>query len=388
LHAHNGDILVEAKSVLALLGAVDTANPDGTIVFRNTGIGGTLIGGTNADTGTDIALDQAELDLISGGNVVIDSVAQPVMIDKLTIASGTGTNSLRFLTTGTIDINDVIAGDGSGIVQIGGGSGADPDGLVDEAALVSQIRANIGAVGTRAAILLPNGTVDLRAGRIVFATPTLVDKFLPQDGAPPGDKAVASEVADASSALYTSDDSSRQFLTARLLKVSYAHFALFQNTAAASGGGVALNETLPPSTGSLALQLFSTGERTDNSFLLFGSINGFVGRAAGILPNSSLEIRSGGVTRIAQGNARVNGCVIGSPDRGCLVTDSAPPNFAIYDQRQTQIFGFADDPLLFFNPLVGRGNEGLIVDIADAPVGIDTIECDPSKGPCAASGPK
>jgi hypothetical protein len=44
--------------------------------------------------------------------------------------------------------------------------------------------------------------------------------------------------------------------------------------------------------------------------------------------------------------------------------------------------------LLFFNPLVGRGNEGLIVDIADAPVGIDTIECDPAKGPCGTASPK
>ncbi|MET0308992.1 MAG: filamentous hemagglutinin N-terminal domain-containing protein [Sphingomonas sp.] len=388
--AGNGDMLIEAKTGLALLGAVQAGDAR-TVTIRNTGTGGTIVGGTTAG-GTGIALDDSEMDLITAGNVVIDSKAQPLTIQKLTIASGTGKTSLRLLTTGAIELTDMISGDGTGTLQIGGSAIDDPDGLVDPAKLATQLKADIGDSGTKGAILLPNGTVDLRAQKIVFARPHLIDKYLPASGASPSNATVAFDVANAASELYTSDGTGRVFLTAKTLKVSYSDFALFQNTAAASGGGVTLNEVSPPSITALALQLFSTGDRADNSFALFGHINGFFGRAAGILPNESIQFASIGgnprITRIAQGNSRLNGCVIGSPDKGCLVTDPPRPNFSIYDQRQTQLFGMADDPLLFFNPLVGRGNEGLIVDIADAPVGIDTIECDPSKGPCTTGAPK
>ncbi|WP_213982304.1 hypothetical protein, partial [Sphingomonas sp. dw_22] len=390
--ALNGDISIEAKTALSLLGVIETVDPGRTVTLSNTGTGGTIIGGTTADNGSDIVLDNAEIALVSSGNLVIDSKARPVAIDRLTIAGNTGRTSFRILSTGAIVLNDTISGDGTGVLQIGGSSTDDPSGLVDETKLATQIAADIGDSGTRAAILLPNGTVDLRARRIVFARTGLIDRYLPASGTSPSDAAVALDVANAASPLYTSDGTGRQFLTAKRLKVSYANFALFQNTGGPNGGGVALNETAPPTVTGLALQLFGPGDRTDNSFALFGTINGFIGRGAGILPNEIIEIWAAGgnprVVRIAQGNARLNGCVIGSPDKGCLVNDPPRPNFSIYDQRQTQLFGMADDPLLFFNPLVGRGNEGLIVDIADAPVGIDTIECDPANGPCPQGEPK
>jgi hypothetical protein len=81
----------------------------------------------------------------------------------------------------------------------------------------------------------------------------------------------------------------------------------------------------------------------------------------------------------------VNGCVIGSPDKGCLVTDPPRPNFSIYDERQTQLFGSTENVELLFNPLVGRANEGLFVDIVDAPVGIDTLQCEPGEVDCPRS---
>jgi hypothetical protein len=71
----------------------------------------------------------------------------------------------------------------------------------------------------------------------------------------------------------------------------------------------------------------------------------------------------------------VNGCVIGSPDRGCLIVDLPPPEISTIDERQAQALISTDDPSEFLNPLVGRGNEGLILDIAQVPVGIDMIEC-------------
>ncbi|WP_167737530.1 hypothetical protein, partial [Sphingomonas parva] len=393
--ANNGNILLEVGGPLALLGAIETrpgatgaVDPAREVEIRNTGGGTTIVGGTTADTGADLALDDAEMDLVRAGNVVIDSRARPIVFGTLSLASETGATSARFLTTGAVQINGAVSGSGGGVLQIGGSTTLEPAGLGDPATLASQIGVNIGDSGTAGAITFENGTVDLRAQRVVFGRGALLDRYL--GSSPLNDTAVAADVANPASALYVGDATGRNFLSAKLLRVRYSNFALFQNTGASLGGGVLLNEQSPPTVNGLALQLYSTGEDGGNSFALFGRVNGFVGRSAGVLPNENLEIAdlAGGtrIVRITQANSRVNGCVIGSPDRGCLTTDPPRPNLSIYDERQTQLFGSAEDPGLFFNPLVGRGNEGLIVDIADVPVGIDTIECDPNDATCPARG--
>jgi hypothetical protein len=111
------------------------------------------------------------------------------------------------------------------------------------------------------------------------------------------------------------------------------------------------------------------------------------------LPNSNVEISAGGVVRVTRASSRLNGCVIGAPERGCLQTDVAVPDFALRPQVQTALVAQAQDNTLFFNPLVGRGNEGLIVDIVEAPVNLDRIDCPAGTpggaeavAPCAAEG--
>jgi hypothetical protein len=370
---------MESAGQIQLGGEIDTTGAR-TITVRNTGSNTTSIG--SSDSG--FALDQAEVNRLNATRVVVDSRAQNVTIGAVAIDANTGPESLRFLTTGQVNITGKVSGGGTGVLQIGGNSIADPSGLIASNTLAQRITLDIGTNESGPGIDFRSGTLDLRAQKIVFGRSALINRVAGLDN--PG---VALEVANAASTLYQGDATSRNFLTAKLLRVSYSDYALFQNTAGPAGGGVVLNDRQPPTTSDLALQLFSTGDNKDNSFALFGRINGFIGRAAGILPNENLEISSGEgtgrVIRITQSSSRVNGCVIGSPDKGCLVTDPPRPNFSISDERQSQLFGATENAELLFNPLVGRANEGLFVDIVDAPVGIDTLQCEPGEENCPRS---
>jgi hypothetical protein len=90
--------------------------------------------------------------------------------------------------------------------------------------------------------------------------------------------------------------------------------------------------------------------------------------------------------RVNQPNSRVNGCIIGSADKGCLATDPPRPLFSLYDRRQTQLFDGTDDPSLFFNRSLGAGMKASLPTSRTAPIGIDTIECDPSDPNCPRVG--
>ncbi len=380
---------------VSISGAVAVLGGNSTIILRdNGGAPGTTSSIGDGLSGSGFDFTQGMINGLNAANVVIDAGTRNVTFGALALDADTGTKSLRFLTTGSISITNKISGAGTGVLQLGGSSAADPSasGPVDSATLAKQITADIGDSGEHVSIDLPKGTLDLRAQRIVFGKTSLIDKYLPAGGSPLADNLVALDVANAASPLYISDGTGRQFIGAKLLRVSYSNFALFQDTGGPAGAGVSLNVIAPPAVVNLALQLFSSGDGGGNSFALFGTINGFIGRSAGILPNESIEIATPlsvpRVTRITQSSSRVNGCVIGSPDKGCLVTDPPRPNLSIYDARQTQLFQAADDPSGYVNPLVGRSNEGLIVDIANPAVSIDTIDCGPDGRSCATGGEK
>ena len=377
----NGDILLESEGQIAIGGKVE-ATGDRLLTIRNTGTTATTIGGTGEAGG--FALADAEMDFLNASRIVVDSRTRNLTFRPLTIEAATGRRSLHFLSTGAVTIAGSIAGAGTGLLQIGGAGTDEPSGLVAPATLAQSITLDIGNGAGGAGIDFAGGTVDLRAQKIVFGRSELIQQVAALDSA-----GVAREVANGGSPLYQGDISRRDYLKAKLLRVSYSDHALFQNTGGPAGGGVVLNGSTTPTTSHLALQLFSTGDRANNSFALFGNINGFIGRAAGILPSQNLEFAtdsgSGRVLRITQSSSRVNGCVIGSPDRGCLVTDPPRPGLSIYEGRQIQLFGATENPDLLFNPLVGRGNEGLFVDIADAPVGIDTLQCQPGEENCPRS---
>jgi hypothetical protein len=81
----------------------------------------------------------------------------------------------------------------------------------------------------------------------------------------------------------------------------------------------------------------------------------------------------------------VNSCVIGSPDRGCIITDAPRPNFKLSDERQSQLFVATDDNSISVNPLIGRGNDALIVGIANAPVNLPPPDCKDGDTSCGTA---
>jgi len=150
-----------------------------------------------------------------------------------------------------------------------------------------------------------------------------------------------------------------------------------------STDGGALNTT------DLAIQLFSTGETTGNSFAMFGVVNNFQLNSAALLTNKVIELSEPTTTtspsRVTRSNSRINGCVIGAPDKGCLTTDVAQPKFNFYDERQASLFDADKSSTIAVSPLVGRGNDGLIVDVASPPISMDVTECRPDDSTCTAN---
>ncbi|MBA2920559.1 filamentous hemagglutinin N-terminal domain-containing protein [Sphingomonas sp. MAH-20] len=373
----SGQILLDSAGDIAIGGMVSAGGANPNLTLRNSGAGATVIG-EGAGSGS-FNLADAEMDNLSAANIVVDSGAQDVTFGQLSVAPGTGTSSLRFLGTGTVELKGAITMGGassssapSRTLQIGGGAG--PAAVVTGTTpLAALIQADVSA----ASLKLDDGIVDLRAKRIVFGSGGSIARYVKASP-----DLVSTDISRPSSNIYQPSGPTT-FLSAGRLLVSYSDFALFQKTLPA-GGGADINRSGLSTDPSL--QLFSTGDNVSNSFAMFGTVNGLVSSAAAVPPVFFDDVGGRRTNRVTQVNSRVNGCVIGAPDKGCLNTDPPRPNFSVYDQRQTQLFGRAEDASLFFNPLIGRGNEGLIVDIADAPVGIDTIDCPPDDASCKNPG--
>jgi len=376
----DGAITLTARDA-ALTGVVN-ADAATITILRGTGATATRIGSfASAATTPALTLDDAEIGRLAADTVVIGSGtdASDIALGGLTLGTATGDKSLKFLGTGKITLSGAItdAGAVARTLQIGGDATAIDATTATPLALplASRIEATLGSDTSGASIALPAATVDLRGARITFSDTTAVqgrDSIGSIAAATEGqsDAAAAQVVADrlvssSGSGLYRNNQSRNVFLKAKLLRVSYSGFALFQNTdPSLQGLGVELNLTTPAANGtSPVLELRSLGDAPANSFALFGTINGFVGRTAGLLPNTVLEfVDPARTVRITQSNSRVNGCVIGSPDRGCLITDAPPPTLRLFDQRQLQLFGVADDLTIPFEPSVGSSNEALIGD--------------------------
>jgi len=332
------------------------------------------------------ALTADELNRLDAPTITLDARGNAVTIGNAALGTG-GTNTLlRLLTSGDVTLTGTIGGTGSNAagaartLQIGGtraASAVDANGIAQPAELANSLSATLN---TGAGIQWAGGTVDLRARGIVFG-----DGALRREVAASNPAGIAINlVANPNSTLYRSGVG-RDFLSARLLQVRYRSYALLQNAGASAtaSSGVVLNPG-GTTTGPVALQLFGPGDTgsaggAGDSFALFGTINGAVERSAGLLPESVIQFAGGQprVVRVTQANARVNGCVIGSPDRGCLNVDSPPPLIRLFDERQIQLFGTEENPDILFEPLIGTNNEALVGDLggvdatglADCPTG-------------------
>lgn len=382
--ANGRNITIEAADV-DLQGLIDATA--GTITLRNTGANATLIGDGTVTTGANFGVSNAELGRLRSNTLVVNSGSRALELGTFTIDATTGRTDTRLLATGTVEITGAVtvAGTAERTLQIGGLLGD----LGDDAAAVPLATSLIARIDRASAPRIDAGSanVELRAEKILFGTGAMVDEYIGKS-----DEEIARIVSDPTSKLYY--DAAAQpidvFLTARTVTVGYKNFALFQNTDINRSAGVLINSPaagLPQQT-ALALRLVSTGENGNNSFAMFGVVNNFFGTSAALLTNDAIQIvnPTGDLNdfRITRASSRINGCVIGAPDRGCLATDIPQPNFNLYDERKIALFDVDDDQTIAVSPLIGRGNDGLIVNVADAPVGIDTIECRPEDPNCPA----
>ncbi len=349
---------------------------------------GTEIGTVRNPANGAFAVSQAELGSLNATTVVIEtdqagSTPQSVKVGDLALSGGASTSRFAILTkaigggtdTAPITLGGAITGNYAGTLQIGGDTAAAPT-------TTSAISASITADITAANVLLPGATVDLRAKKILFGLPSLLNDptIVSGDIQAINDKIIS----NANSALFFGGFSgnivpSGVFLKASSLRVKYQDLALFQNTGVS---GTSIGTELGPSNlsagGPVALSLDASGS-TLNAFALFGKLNGFIDRPAGLLPETVIQFsaETGNVRTvlISQSNSRVNGCVIGSPDKGCLVTDVPNPSIRLFDERQAQIFNTADDNRVVLDPLIGTNNEGLIGDIASPSLSYENPEC-------------
>ncbi len=375
-----------------------------TITLTNTGTGTTAkssIGGTSS---TGYALTDAEVNRLKGANVNIDAGTNAVDLSTLTLGSDVGTTNLRFLTTGAMTLSGRIAESAAvatRTVQFGG-TLTPPNTPVADSGLATSLFATATATATAdgngAAILLPSATVDLRAQRVIFGQ----SAFIAATRAATVDTIATQFVSNAQSSLYvagvqagdTTYANGALLLSANKLQVRYRDFGLFQNTGPLGiSAGVALgagNSDTTRNTSTLALELFSSGDATGrNAFAFFGTINGFQSRPAAILPAAVIQYATDGTTgrivRITQTNSRLNGCIIGSPDAGCLITISPAPAVKLFDERQAAVFGTTDDANVPFDPLVGSNNEALMGDIGSGKA--EPEECTPDEtGACPSEG--
>jgi filamentous hemagglutinin family protein len=382
--ANARSIVIEAANV-DLQGAL--TNTAGRIVLRNTGANPTVVGDATVTTGATFALSNAELGRLRGASVVVDAGTRALELGTLTLDAATGTTDTRFLSTGAVEITGpvTVAGTAERTLQIGGLLGE----LGDDAGAEPLATSIIARIDRATAPKIDAGAahVELRGEKILFGTSAMVDEYIGKTNAE-----IALIVANPASKLYS--EAAAQpldvFLTAKRVTVGYKNFALFQNTDINRSTGVLINAPVGgvPDQTALALRLISTGESGNNSFAMFGVVNGLQGSTAALLTNQSVEIvnPTGNLNdfRVTRASSRLNGCVIGAPDRGCLSTDVPQPNFNFYDERRIALFDVDDQSTIAISPLIGRGNDGLIVNVADAPVGIDTIECRPEDPTCPA----
>ena len=366
------------------LGGAMTGATSVELTNRTSETNDTVLGGTADSDGSKYVLSATEIGRITAPSIRIitqqaTGVTQNVAVGTFALKSGT--NLFGIMTTGTPDTSKItlggaITGTGfTGTLQIGGNTVAG-----------SQSGSIVGQIDT-ATIDLPTGGLDMRARQITFGRSSLLTDpaLLSGDAA----RIARDLVSNAGSALYIQGsggakvDAAGNFLRAKSLRVSYTNFALFQNTGTpGSPAGVILGDATQTVTqSSPTLFLDASPASTEDAFALFGTINGFTGRPAGLLPESvvgfSTGTGTGRVVLITQSNSRVNGCVIGAPDKGCLVTDVQPPALKLFDERQAQIFSTGDDDSrVLLDPLIATNNEALIGDLAVPTLNYEVPACE------------
>jgi filamentous hemagglutinin family protein len=381
--ASGGDVVVDTTGT-ARLGAVTAAGKAITLTAADLDLGGAVNGQTvtlrNGGTANSVRLGeapsengaefngvaaprfelgQAEISRVTATDFVIDAGARSLTIGTLSVASGTGSRSIALLGTGRVDLLGRLSTEGASTdrtLTIGGGATAGTRASLIRIAATPGGGGRIGADGV--ALILAGDRIG--AGYDVG----LLDQLglTPDSAASPTAAEIANRfVSQPNSALYNAGFAGPPYtdpviVRAGAVTVSFRDFALFQNTAPP---GQTSGVNLPGITGRPTLKIVADPTVTDNAFAFFGTVNGVSGSATSLLGAEGIEI-DGPVSR---GNARANGCLIGSAGGGCLLASVVQPQLLIIDNN-SEIFGTTDSLALPFDPLVGSSNEALFSDIA------------------------
>jgi filamentous hemagglutinin family protein len=326
----------------------------------------TLLG--DAVASNAFTLTQAELNSINADTLTIDSLDQNLLVGNVAFDNDAGSARINLLGTARVDVVGAI--DASGVnrtLQIGGTTGAaNPN---DPTTLASIIRiAPTSSAGGR--IILGGGSLDLRGVKIGVG---LDDGFLTPLGLMAGGSPVSTDavqrdwIANLGSTLYgiPGGYANPVVISAGTITVTYADYALFQNTGSPAA---------PSGVNADVLSIVSSGN-DGNGFELFGTIDQVGGRGAALLVQPEA---------VSLANSRVNGCLIVTGG-GCGGGGSTevPPQVTTFDPTDPVFFGGGDsdesafggaggefaaqeligtdqDQAFSFDSLVGTNNEGLL----------------------------
>lgn len=314
---------------------------------------GIQLGGSGA--GQTLSLSDAEMGRINADTAVFDGGTGTVTIDTLNLGANTGRNRVDILTTGDVSVIGTVSGGGAGrTFRIGGSQGSDTD-------LAQTIRIVATAEGG-GRLLFDDADVELRGARIGLGNSGLTDTLFAGDGLTAAEAAAL--IADSNSAVYSALVGGSPFvpgrdtvLSAGRLTVRFSEFALFQNT---GPRGLNTGVVLGGNPGGPALTLYGPGTGAPSAFALFGTINGIGGTSTAILGSGVVSAEG-----IDLGNARINGCVIGSA-AGCLTTTIAQPTLNVFDPGRLIVVRGEPDFTIPFDPVIGSNNEALFASEATA----------------------
>ncbi len=321
---------------------------------------------------TRFDLSGAETGLIAAPVVTIASGPRDMVIGALALAATTGSTRFAVTANGRIDMLGRFVAAGSPAtrtVAIGSEGSAGRTGVIRIAATQAD--------GGR--LLVDGAVLELAADRIGAG---LDRDFLDAIGyrTNPGldvDTVTQQYVARPTSTLYTPSAlgaapyTDGVLVRSGVLRLSYGRYALFQNTGRpGEQAGVTIGTlgAAPPSGGTLRL---ATPNSSNNTFALFGTIDGISSQATALLGPDRLSVDPA-VSPVA---SRINGCIIGSGG-GCLNTSIAQPTLNLFDTSRAEIVRTADDLTLPFDPLIGTNNEALYLDTETVAPAADDCEGD------------
>ncbi|NNE58268.1 MAG: hypothetical protein HKN36_09190, partial [Hellea sp.] len=342
---HSGDITLDAAL---------TAN---SVILHVRSNGDVILGAGNGV----YQLDDAEHDLITANDFAIEAGANIVVINDVSYSAGTGSNSVSVYSTDTIAFIGDVSGDGAGRVFKFAGASSGPD-------LAMRITGDIDT----ASLDFGDATLDLRADDIAFGRSVFLNEI---SGRVSTDLA-ATIVGNSGSSLYNAllsggalsaeRTTDPVFLRAGNLDLSYSNSALFQNTGAVSSASSLNQGVVIGGTGNNGVVTLNTSD-PQNTFALFGEINGLTGKAAAVA-GPAVVVFDG---NLELGSSRINGCLIAT-GAGCLTTQVRATTIEI--PRDSSSLLESDSGFLVpFDPLVGTNNEGLF---SDAASGSDGEDCE------------